>query len=117
MLAQDANFRNSVKAVAATMVRADIKDPALQDQPVPSALTKIDQLFRAKGLNLCVYDLAEVNRWMVVDNKAGGKGSPLLDQYFQAIQPVFATIPAHQQQDFLEAVAVALVDPAIRGQF
>ncbi len=113
MLAGDTRLRTEVKAQAKT-IPPGAKTPP--DQPDPAALRQIDALFRQQNLYLSVYDLAEINRWMVIDNNSSGQVSALLDQYWAAVGSI-PGITAANRGSFQEAAAVLMVDPDLRNRF
>ena len=113
ILAQSPAFRKQV--VGAAKVLSGTTPPP--GQPDPSALSVIDGMFRAQNIHLSVYDLAEVNRWMVLDTISGGKASSLLDQYWAAVGSVATGVSAGNTASMLEAISVLLIDPDFRGRF
>src|SRR5258708_11579120 len=124
MLAKDPAFREQVKDSAATAINDAIEDPVKKEQPVPEALSAINDLYKDKGLQLCLYSVAELDRWMVIvkmDGSAAGAGeddpSSYLDRYWKAIQPVAAMVPDEQLPQFLEVAGLLLIDPDVRARF
>jgi|HubBroStandDraft_4_1064222.scaffolds.fasta_scaffold280199_2 hypothetical protein len=127
MLAQNKTLRSAVKQVAknpsGALPAPPFANAAFQRQPDPAALASIVSLFNAQGLYLCLFDSAEINRWMDLDNQDSGdatkpgKGSTYLDGYWSGLAPVFAGIPAAQEQYFLEIVGMLLVDEPVRYKF
>ena len=86
--------------------------PDFVNQPSVPALRQINNLFRAKGLFLGVYALAEINRWI----KDGG--TPF-ETALANLRPELHSIPTGStpSQEIIEAVGVLVADPLLRSQF
>ena len=125
MLASDSRLLASVRAVCKTKPCPAGLPPAgfpLVDQPDPAALTSINNAFRYHSipLHLSVYDLSEINRWMVVDKTWSKKTpSPLssLDTFWQAVAPIQPKLATPDHRQLFEAAGVLLADRDVRAAF
>ncbi len=92
--------------------RPDLQLLKFDHQPNLPTLFAIDLKFRALGLNLAAYELAEINRWMIDGRQA----------FLDALGQLKAALPAGVTVDIdhkaaLEAVGALVSDPGLRDEF
>jgi hypothetical protein len=115
LLATDAAFRKEITDKAE--MRFDSRIPAcsnlpdLRRQPDLDALRAINTSFRAKGLFLCAYALAEINRWLI---DGGVKFQQALEQLGSELAGV---LPAGSSSGVHEAAGAIVSDPRLLLDF
>src|SRR5690348_9402543 len=117
MLVLDETLRRSISERANVIRKPELNDPILIPQPDPEAIKAIDNLLRARGLFLPIYDLCEINRWFVKDKdpEKPGQFSQALASFADAVKTATAVGSLAQSAGFLEAVGVTIVDPLLRA--
>jgi hypothetical protein len=126
MLAFDTDLREKVRAEVGFDEKPDLEKgldqrPDLQalqlsKQPKVTALREIDKLFRARGLCLSAYGLAEINRWLK-EGTDGDKFAAALDTLKVTVETSMHTGAVIQSAGFLEAVGALVADPLLRDMF
>jgi hypothetical protein len=124
MVALDTTLRNTVAGAvefdsrpdlaAGLGQRPDLQALRLQNQPNLVALRDIDAAFRARGLVLPVYAIAELNRWFV-DGKA--EFIAALEELKNAVSGSAAAAGIAPSPGFLESIGALVSDPVLRDRF
>lgn len=119
MLVLDETLRRAVSERANVIDKPELKDPILRPQPDLEAIKAIDNLLRARGVFLPIYDLCEINRWFIKDKdpEKPGQFSQALASFADAVKGATAVGSLAQSAGFLEAVGVTIVDPLLRAAF
>jgi len=115
ILAKDEVFRKDLQIDSDIVQRAELAVAPIDLRPQPSieALDKINKKFMAKGLNLSVYELSEVNRWLWEDKaKFDGKSMEALATYWKSLGA-----PSNPTTEFLEAAGALAIDSGLRFKF
>src|SRR4051794_26673587 len=122
LLALDEPLRNEVAALAkfdnkpdlglGLEKRSDLQQRHFDNQPNVPTLLAIDQKFRAKGIFLAAYDLAEINRWM---KDGGAQFLDALKSLNTALAPFIVISPGNMAA--LEAVGALVADIDLRASF
>jgi hypothetical protein len=123
LLALDKDLRNEVLQIppdfkpdddlASGIANVRIQRLNLRNQPHLSALQQIDEKFRARGLCLGVYALAEVNRW-ILDGKS--KFVQALEGFGDELQ-ISLPPDALRNPRSLEAIGALVSDTLLRERF
>ena len=113
-----------LKAVAAQSPREDLLDnvqfssntsmPKLQVKAQASIATlqAIDEILKRRGLILCAYELAEINRWVSRDNATNGaRLAPLFDYWNR-----LTTLAGTGAEGFQQAAGAMSFDQELRMQ-
>jgi hypothetical protein len=124
LLAQDRELRDRVRGVAGEINNPSLPNlkpdlPNLQEQPDLARVAEIDQMFRERGLHLTIYDLSEINRWMVRDRVSRGPVTPSerLDRIWNEVRTAAAQVPEGGYPAFQEAVGALIADEGLRSNF
>ena len=124
LLAQDRELRERVKAVAGEVNNPNLPNlkpdlPNLQQQPDLARVAEIDMMFRERGLHLPIYDLSEINRWMVRDRESKGPVTPSerLDRIWNEVRDAASQVPEGGYPAFQEAVGALIADEGLRSNF
>jgi|SRR6478672_6104624 len=125
MLVLDETLRKAVSDKANVIDKPELVEKCptelahLLKQPDLEAIKAIDNLLRARGLFLPIYDLCEINRWFMEDKDPAqpGKFSGALAEFGNAVKSATNVGALAQSAGFLEAVGVTIVDPLLRASF
>jgi hypothetical protein len=124
LLAQDKQLRDRVREAAGEIINPNLPNlepelPNLQQQPDLAKVAEIDLMFRERDLHLTIYDLSEINRWMVRDSASERPVMPFerLERIWNQVKTVAALVPEAGYPAFQEAVGALIADETLRSNF
>jgi hypothetical protein len=115
MMAVDNALLTKLSSAAAT-VHHPSPFLEMQEQPDATALINIrnEFLLKDKKLMLCLFDLAEINRWLKLDKEPDHKS---LLACGTELAPVLSAAKASERDDLTEAAGVMILDKRVRNAF